>query len=91
MKRFLLPQVIFPAVFLALVACAVWAAVALDGETRTCADWAEQNGLSGRAVTAACETGTGSADDEMSEAQFEGRLDDSLEDLLRIIEQDGGL
>lgn len=90
MKRFLLPQAIVPAVFLALLACAVWAAVALSGD-RTCADWAEQRGLSGRAVTAACETGAGSADDEMSEAQFEGRLDDSLEDLLRIIEQDGGL
>lgn len=56
-----------------------------------CIDRAADNGLSGRAAVAACETGEGSLDDELTHSEFQGRLDDSLEELLRIIEQDGGL
>jgi len=58
--------------------------------TKTCQEWATDNGLTDQAVVIACQTGE-NAEGTMTEAEYQARVDESLNFVKGIIDETGGL
>lgn len=58
--------------------------------SQTCQDWSVEYGLTDQAVVIACQVGE-NAEGEMTEAEYQERLDDSLNTVKGWIDETGGL
>ncbi|MEU5156738.1 hypothetical protein [Glycomyces sp. NPDC021274] len=75
----------------AAVAAAIIITVLATGtDSQTCQDWSAEYGLTDQAVVVACQTGQ-NAEGDMTEAEYQAHLDQSLNDVKRIIDTTGGL
>lgn len=77
--------------FAALIVAAVLAAGVVDPrKTQPCHDWAADQGLGRSAQILMCDAGPNPTE-PMTEAEFWARADASLETVMAIINEDGGL